>query len=211
MADPDAASLTAEPPTRLSFRRPDLRSGGGAKKLNAAERGTATHRFLQYVDFAKAGSAAGLAAEADRLAAAGRLTSEERAALDLPGVERLFASPLGRRMRAAEKLRREFRFLLLCKASEYVQGAAPEDEILLQGVVDCCFAEDGGITVVDYKTDRIDAAEAPARAERYRGQLLAYAGALERIFDLPVRRCVLWFLHPGAEYEIALENQAKTP
>ena len=206
--DPDAAPLTAAPPPRLRFRRPDL---GRPEKLNAAARGTATHTFLQYVDLAKADSAAGLAAEADRLTAAGRLTSDERAALDLRSVERLFASPLGRRMRAAKKLRREFRFLLLCKASAYVQGVAPEDEILLQGVVDCCFEESGGITVVDYKTDRIDAAEVPARAESYREQLLAYAGALERIFGLPVRQCVLWFLHPGVEHEIALKNQGKTP
>ena len=36
------------------------------------------------------------------------------------------------------------------------------------------------------------------------------AGALERIFSRPVRRCVLWFLHTGTQYEISLETQEKS-
>ena len=133
----------------------------------------------------------------------------ERDAIDLPSVARLFASPLGTEMRSASDLRREFRFLLLCDAGDYAAEAAPDDRIMLQGVVDCFFIRDGAITIVDYKTDHVSFAEVPARAETYRGQMLAYAGALKRIFGLPVRRCVLWFLHPGAEYEIALKSQEK--
>ena len=79
---------------------------------------------------------------------------------------------------------------------------------MLQGVVDCCFfTPDGGITVVDYKTDRVSAAQVPERAAHYRGQLAAYARALEEIFERPVTRCVLWFLHTGTEYEISLQTQ----
>ena len=73
-----------------------------------------------------------------------------------------------------------------------------------QGVVDCFFVENGGVTVLDYKTDRLTAAEAPARAERYRGQLRAYARALGRILGLPVRRCALWFLRPGVEVDVEI-------
>ena len=113
-------------------------------------------------------------------------------------------------MRASEDLRREFRFLLLCDAGDYAPEAAPDDRLLLQGVVDCFFIRDGGITIVDYKADRVPAESVPARAAHYRGQMLAYAGALRRIFGLPVRRCVLWFLHSGTAYEIALEQQEKT-
>ena len=74
--------------------------------------------------------------------------------------------------------------------------------------MDCCIlAPDGGITVVDYKTDRVTAAQVPERAAHYRGQLAAYARALGRIFERPVTRCVLWFLHTGTEYEILPEPQ----
>ena len=188
---------------------------GTVRQLNAVQRGTATHTFLQYVDFARAGSLESLRAEAERLTAErltaeGRLSAEERAALDLKAVAALFASPLGRQMREAAEKRREFRFQLLRPASDYFPGAAPDDEVMLQGVVDCCFAApDGTITVVDYKTDRVKPEEIPARAAHYRGQVLAYADALQRIFGKPVGRCVLWFLHTGTEYEISLKTQEK--
>ena len=200
-ADADAAPIAAEYPAP-TFRRA---LPGQKQALTAAQRGTATHTFLQYVDFARTGSLAALEAEADRLLAEGRMDAAERAALDLKAVERLFASPLGRRMRQAQTLRREFRFQLLCRAAQFFPDAPPDDELVLQGVVDCCFLEpDGSITVVDYKTDRVARADVPARAAHYRGQLLAYAGALQRIFSRPVGQCVLWFLHTGTQYEIPL-------
>jgi ATP-dependent helicase/nuclease subunit A len=205
-ADAEAAALADDLPP-LRFRSP---APGKVRKLTAVQRGTATHAFLQYVDFARAGSLESLRAEAERLTAEGRLSAEERAAIDLKAVAALFASPLGRQMREAPKKRREFRFQLLRPASDYFPGAAPDDEVMLQGVVDCCFtAPDGTITVVDYKTDRVKPEEVPARAAHYRGQVLAYAGALERIFGKRVGRCVLWFLHTGTEYEISLKSQEK--
>lgn len=206
-ADDDALALQAAPQA-LSFRRP---GPGSPRPLTAAQRGTAMHAFLQYVDFARTDSAAALRAEAERLLAEGRIDARERDALDLDAVQALFASPLGREMRHAQALRREFRFQMLCSAADYFPGAAPEDQILLQGVVDCCFfTPDGGITVVDYKTDRVTPEQVPARAAHYRGQLLAYARALEAVFDRPVTKCFLWFLHTGTEYEISLETQEKT-
>ena len=196
--DAEGVPLAAEEPTYV-FRLPEP---GTVRKLSAAERGTATHAFLQHLRFSEAESPERLEAEKRRIAAAGLLTPEEAAAVELRAVQRLFASPLGRRLAAAAEVRREFRFTLSEPAADYFPGAAAEDRLLLQGVVDCFFVEDGGVTVVDYKTDRVTAEEAPARAERYRGQLRAYARALTRILGLPVRRCVLWFLRPGAEVEV---------
>lgn len=199
--DADAQYLTET--AELRFRQPEPNA---PRALNAAQRGTAMHTFLQYVDFARADSPKDLAGEAARLTAEGFLRPEEAAVLDLNAAARFFASPTGQRLRAAKEPLREFRFLLLADAAAYFPAAGQEDQLLLQGVVDCCFAEDGGLTVLDYKTDHVTAAQVPARAERYRGQLAAYAAALERIFGLPVRQCVLWFLHCGVEYALELEK-----
>lgn len=200
--DAEGAPLLA-PDADYEFRFP---TPGEPAKLTPAERGTATHAFLQHLRFSETGSIAQLDAEKRRIAAAGLLTAEEAAAVDLPSVLRLFGSPLGRRLAAAADVRREFRFTLLEPAADYFPGAAADDRLLLQGVVDCFFVEDGGVTVLDYKTDRVTAAEAPQRAERYRGQLRAYARALERILGLPVRRCALWFLRPGVEIDVEPEK-----
>ena len=65
--------------------------------------------------------------------------------------------------------------------------------MLLQGVVDCCFETAAGVTVVDFKTDRVGEAGLAQRAEHYRPQLEAYSRALGEILGRPVVRRVLWF------------------
>ena len=96
---------------------------------------------------------------------------------------------------------REYRFALLTDAAIYDPAAAGE-EMLLQGVADCVFQTPEGLAVVDFKTDRVTAAEAPQRAEAYRTQLDAYAGALERILERPVRERILYFFACGEEISL---------
>ena len=85
----------------------------------------------------------------------------------------------------------------------YDPAAQGGDEMLLQGVVDCCFETDAGITVVDFKTDRVfTAAEIRARAEQYRPQLEAYSRALEQVLEKKVGRRVLCFLAPGETVDV---------
>ena len=67
------------------------------------------------------------------------------------------------------------------------------EQILLQGVVDCAILEDDGITVVDFKTDRVTEGTLPEKLRQYRPQVLAYAGALERIYGKPVKESCLYF------------------
>ena len=77
------------------------------------------------------------------------------------------------------------------------------EEILLQGVVDCCFETADGLTVVDFKTDRVfSALEVRQRAEHYRPQLEAYSRALERVLEKKVVRRALYFLAAGETMEI---------
>ena len=105
-------------------------------------------------------------------------------------------------MLRAEKPLREFRFSLLLDADKLYSGAEDE-QLLLQGVVDCCIEEEDGLVIIDYKTDNVRTEEEIlARAELYRGQLMAYAEALTRIFRKPVRECVLYFLSPGREVQV---------
>ena len=85
------------------------------------------------------------------------------------------------------------------------ERCAPEavgEEMLLQGVADCVFEKDGVLTVVDFKTDRVTAQEAPERAEVYRGQLQAYSDALSRIMEKPVAARILYFFRCGREISL---------
>ena len=196
--DEDALSLA--PRTARPFRLPDL---SGARPLSATEKGTATHLVLQVMDFGKTGSREEIEGEIQRLRQEGFLSEREAGAVDAAAIGRLFASPLGKRMLAAPRMEREFHFSLLCEAGDFFPGAQGE-QVLLQGVVDCFLEDADGITVIDYKTDRVkNRAEAEARARAYTGQLRAYAGALERICQKPVKECLLYFLRAGETVPVA--------
>lgn len=74
---------------------------------------------------------------------------------------------------------------------------------MVQGSIDCCFIEDDGWVLLDFKTDRSD--DADALTQRYRGQLRLYALALERITGLRVAEIRLCLLRSGECLEIPLK------
>ena len=122
--------------------------------------------------------------------------------MDIKAVKKLFDSPLGQRMKDCKKLYREFKFSLLWDAGE-IFGKAAGEQLLLQGVVDCCLEEEDGLVLIDYKTDRVRTAEEIAkRSAFYRGQLLSYAAAMERIRGKKVKQRLLYFISPGKTVEI---------
>ena len=169
--------------------------------LTGAERGTAMHLVMQFLPLDTPPEPAAVRALAETLAARRLLTPEQAAALDIPALARFLSSPLAARIRAAKQVWREYRFSLLTDAGLYDPAAAGE-EMLLQGVADCVFETADGLTVVDFKTDRVTAEEAPRRAEVYRTQLNAYAGALAKILQKPVTERVLYFF--ACDREISL-------
>ena len=169
--------------------------------LSAAERGTAIHLVMQYLPLDTAAEEQSVAAQVQALEQRRLLTPAQAEAVDKRAIAAFLRSPLADRIRGAEQVWREYRFALLMPAERYAGGAEGE-EMLLQGVADCVFRKDGALTVVDFKTDRVTAEEAPARAEIYRGQLQAYSDALSRIMEMPVERRVLYFFQCGQEISL---------
>ena len=194
--DQEIAEETAVPPPPPVFELPAFVSR--RRTLTAAERGTATHLVMQYMDFACPDPAAAV----EVLVREGKLTEEEGAALDLPALRRFLASPLAEELRRAKGLRREYRFSLLVDAAAYLGGEAAGEEVLLQGVVDCFFETPEGLVVVDFKTDRVQGEALRRRTEEYRPQIAAYSAALTRIFGLPVCRQVLYYFSAGTAVEL---------
>ena len=79
--------------------------------------------------------------------------------------------------------------------------AAPDGQAqLVQGVIDCCFEEDGQWVLVDYKTD--SPRDVQAVLDKHRPQLNVYADALLRITGMEVRERVLYLVRAGAGYVV---------
>lgn len=81
-------------------------------------------------------------------------------------LRRFFASPLGQRVLQAPQIVREFKFSVLDDGANY-DPALEGEEILLQGVTDCCLIELDGLVILDFKSDRLR----PRRGARARGVL----------------------------------------
>ncbi len=203
-AAPDEDAQTILPRRERQFALPDFARAG--RPVTGAERGVATHLALQCMDFEKTGTRAEIEEETARLREQRFLSEREAAAVDAAAIYALFASPLGRRMRQADAVHREFKFSLLCPAED-VFGTAAGEELLLQGVVDCCIEENGRLCIIDYKTDAVRTdADIAQRSAYYTGQLRAYAAALTRIFGMEVSDCVLYFLAAGKTVKIAQKD-----
>ena len=67
--------------------------------------------------------------------------------------------------------------------------------MLVQGVMDCVFLEDGEWVLLDYKTDRIE--DEAAFADHYRPQMAWYATALESLTGRKVKERWLYALSIG--------------
>lgn len=170
--------------------------------LTPSEKGTALHLVMQYIDYSRCSSRAEVAREIERLAAIRMITpaQAEAASENAVKIAAFFASGLGQRVLSADGVLREFKFSVLVPAAEHFPGA--RGEILLQGVVDCCIEQSGELTVIDFKSDRVNRANETERAETYRPQLAAYACALERITGKPVKQRLIYFFATGNAIEI---------
>jgi ATP-dependent exoDNAse (exonuclease V) beta subunit len=114
----------------------------------------------------------------------------DREALRLADVFR--QSPLGLRLAQATRVEHEHDFLLSL------------EDLVIRGQIDLWFEEGNQLTIVDYKTDAVTAAEARHRSRDYALQLKLYALAVERITGRAVDRAWLYFLRPDKPIEIDL-------
>ena len=193
----EAQEDTRQPRQETSLRRPFFERE--ARGLTPSEIGTAHHLFLQFCDYDRCETESGRQAELERMRERHILSDAQADAIRLDRIAAFFTSDLYRQLKAAKEVHREFKFSILVSAGEYYTEAAdfPDEQVLLQGVIDCLLETEKGLVVVDFKTDRVSGQWAQQRAEQYRGQLDSYRRAAETVFHKPVRGCALFFLHCG--------------
>ena len=155
------------------------------RKVSAADIGTAYHRIMEFVDFTRviiqdeAVDEDYIRERAGFLAENGAVEPEVWKELDLDKISEFFRTDIGRRACAAARrgsLRKEKAFTLKTNSGQAVRrsGAGeevsePGREILVQGVIDCCFEEDGNVILLDYKSNYVrTGAEYQAELERLR-------------------------------------------
>ncbi len=186
--------------------------------ITPAERGTATHVFLQFCDFDYC-VAHGVAAELERLMENGFIPASMASIVNIEQLEAFFSSELFAGLQAAREIHREQRFNIMLPASAFSDDASTSaalsgERILVQGVIDLFFTSaDGRLVLCDYKTDRLSAAQLAdpelARSmlsERHRTQLSYYAAALSRICARRPDSVIIYSLPLGRALEIETDK-----
>ena len=158
-------------------------------RITGAQRGTYAHAVLKEIAFSHipAGDATSFVQdEIARMVGQGLLSPQQAQAVDARDIDAFLKSPLGLRLRSSSRVERELEFAANVDVERLpLEGTG--EQVLLQGVIDCCFLEDGGWVLLDYKTDALLPHETPLdAAKKHLGQLSLYAEALEALSGLPV-------------------------
>ena len=148
----------------------DGQPASAPRALPGLVRGSVVHQLLEELDFA-----APAAASAERVRELLRSHGEQGTDEDLADVarmvERFAQSPLRARIARAGRVRTELPF-----AFQLEPAGAGGRPLLLNGVVDVHAVEDGGVLIVDYKSDRLGDSDPAALTEAaYETQRTVYA------------------------------------
>lgn len=166
-------------------RKPECISEKG---LSAAERGTATHRFLQFADYSAARK--DINAELKRLVDFEFITQYEADAINIETAKKYFDCELCERIMQSSFVRKEQKFIYEIPA---LDGEPEDDSVLVQGCVDLIFEEADQLVIVDFKTTRFDSEE--QFVEKYYKQLEIYGEAISKMYAKPVGKKYIYSLY----------------
>ncbi|WP_174616245.1 helicase-exonuclease AddAB subunit AddA [Virgibacillus ihumii] len=184
------------------FRAPIARRPAFMQKkrtITAAERGTAMHTVMQHIPMVSPMGSAEIAEFSERLVAREVLTSEEAEVIDTETIEEFFRTSIAKKIMNAPTIYREVPFSLALSAKDvYANWSSDTDEqVLVQGVIDCVIPADDGWIILDYKTDAIhqevDDQVKEKLVRRYETQMDLYRHAIEHIWNEPVTQTYLYF------------------
>ena len=173
------------------------------EEVSGTTRGSAMHKIMELLDFEKVSDKVGVLKTMEEEFQDGRLSEEFKAAIRVDKVAAFLKSDLCRRMKEAQQnglLYREAPFVYGIRANRLNAKFPEEETVLVQGIIDVYFEEDGSLVVADYKTDVVEREE--ELIQRYRAQLDYYAEALERLTGKSVKEKVIYSFYLGKEIAV---------
>lgn len=197
---PAAAVIPTAPGEDDAFAALPPWVAGEEAAVSGAQRGTALHKALQYITPAADQTTATLRREIDAFVRQGLLSREEAKLVYVPVLAAFCQSDIGRRMAESPELHREYPFTVLLAGGDPLPETETGEQILIQGVIDCLFREDDAWILVDYKSDRLETAD--AFRSRYAVQLALYKRAVEQITHRPVEETYIYSLHLQQEIRL---------
>ena len=161
--------------------------------ITAAQRGTLTHRVLERIGLGQK-TAEEVRAAIVQLERGGIIEKGAQAHVNAASISAFLCGELAARARQSAKCLVEQPFCLQMTAAECGLKDDSQEMVVVQGVIDLCFLEEGKWVIVDYKTDAVSFERAHHAAQKYAVQLKLYSAALERITGLSVSEKHVYYL-----------------
>ena len=180
------------------------------KEITGAEIGTLLHFVMEHLDLKDNLKKSGIINTIKQMENKKLFTeAESKIAISTYAekIEEFFQSKIGKRIINSSAVYREAPFVLRKKANDISGSLNKDDLILVQGIIDCYFIEDGEAVIVDYKTDKIDVTkeiefQINNLKNEYKDQIELYKEAVERITGKKVKECYLYLFSIGKEVKI---------
>ncbi len=153
--------------------------------FTGADRGNTIHKFFELCDFIKASES--VEDEKQRLLNLGFLTQKEYDVIDNDAVKCFFNSDIGIRLLNSDVIYKEYEFSYLKKAGELYENIQPDvydEDIVMQGKLDCAFIEDGKAILIDYKSDAVN--DIDSFIAQYKPQIDIYSEAISQCMGCDV-------------------------
>ena len=172
------------------------------KGLSSVEKGTTMHFVMQHLDFYDNN----IENQIDSMIKKELITDKQAKSVNVSKIKEFMLSPICQRMLSSGKFFREVPFNIELPFEELYPtvdtDVITEDNILLQGVIDCYFEENNKIVLIDYKTDYIQNGEIESIKKKYSIQISYYTRALELLTGLPVGERYIYFFSIGELVEM---------
>lgn len=172
-------------------------------EIQGTGRGTVYHKVFEKLILANIETEADVWKEMERLQQRGFLSEKEAAIINRKEIYQFVTSSVGQRMKEAEQkklLYKERPFVIGLPAKEVKQEWDSDEMILIQGIIDAYFEEEGQIVLLDYKTDRVD--DGRKLVKKYREQLCYYQRALEQVTGKKVKEKIIYSVTLGEEWKL---------
>jgi len=156
-------------------------------------RGNAYHAIMEHFDYKCPDMWKSFEDQLSRMVSSGYLRPEDKEIVFRKSFKAFFDSKLAGRMKAAAeegKLYREKPFVMGIPAKTVVSEVTTDELVVVQGIIDAYFIEDGQVILVDYKTDKVDSES--ELIDRYRAQLDLYEEAVIKFSGLPVKEKIIY-------------------
>ncbi|RDY25964.1 helicase-exonuclease AddAB subunit AddA [Romboutsia weinsteinii] len=197
--------------TKVNLKKPlFLQKIEEKDKISAAERGTIVHLIMEILDLTRINTIDDINLQIKEFISKGIMTEKQSSVINPFKIYKFFKSNIGKRMLNAEFIKREQAIYAQIKMKDvYIyedllnednSEIYDEESIMLRGIIDTYFEEDGKIVLLDYKTDFVNDDNKEEVVLKYKKQLDLYKDVLENLTGKDVKEKYIYLF--GIDEEV---------